>query len=82
MSAPLTPAVRRALRRIPVILADDLCATDSSLSDELGLELRDLRTAVAILYRQRKVDRIGAYIVAPAAPREPLEAPGESGRAA
>ena len=82
MSAPLTPAVRRALRRIPAILEEDLYATDASLSAELGLELRDLRTAVAILYRQRKVDRIGLYIVAPAVPREPLEVPSAPGRAA
>ena len=82
MSAPLTPAVRRALWRIPVILGEDLYATDATLVAELGLELRDLRTAVAILYRRRKVDRIGAYIVPPAAPREPLEIPSASGRAA
>ena len=82
MSAPLTPAVRRALWRIPVILGEDLYGTDASLSAELGLELRDLRTAVAILYRQRRVDRIGIWIVPPAAPQEPPEAPGESGRAA
>ena len=82
MSAPLTPAVRRALWRIPVLLGEDGYATDATLSAELGLELGDLRTAVWILYRQRKVDRIGAYIVAPATPQELPRLPDASGRAA
>jgi hypothetical protein len=82
MSAPLTPGVRRALWRIPVLLAEDLYATDAGLCAELGLELRDLRTAVAILYRQRKVDRIGVYLVAPARPREPIRLPDAPDRAA
>jgi len=73
MSAPLTPAVRRALWRIPVILGEDLYATDASLRAELGLEHGELRTAVAILYRRRRVDRVGEYIVLPAPPREPFE---------
>ena len=82
MSAPLTRGVRQALRRIPVIIAEDLYATDAILLAELGIDRRDLRTAIAILYAQRRVDRVGDFIVAPAAPREPLRLPDTSGQAA
>ena len=50
MSAPLTRDVRQALRRIPVIIAEDLYATDAILLAELGIDRRELRTAIAILY--------------------------------
>ncbi|HEY1319562.1 MAG TPA: hypothetical protein VGF32_04915 [Streptosporangiaceae bacterium] len=70
MSAPLTPAVRRALWRIPAILAEDGFATDATLSAELGLDRSELRTAIVILYKRRKIDRIGDYVVPPAAPRQ------------
>ena len=79
MSAPLTPGVRRALWRIPAILAENGFAEDTGLCAELGLDFGELRTAVGILYRRRKVDRCGEYIVLPAPPREPL---APSGRAA
>jgi hypothetical protein len=82
MSAPLTPGVRRALWRIPVILAEDGYATDASLAGELGLDYSEIYTVIAILYRRRRVDRIGGYIVAPAAPAQPLRLPHASGRAA
>ncbi len=72
MSAPLTPGVRRALWRIPVILAEDGFAQDIGLCAELGLDFAELHTAVGILYRRRKVDRCGEYIVLPAPPREPI----------
>jgi hypothetical protein len=81
VTASLTAAVRQALRRIPVILGEDLYATDASLCAELGIELRDLRTAVAILYRQRRIDRIGTWLVAPAS-REPVRLPDAPERAA
>ena len=68
MSAPLTAAVRRALWRIPAILGEDGFATDADLAAELGLERADLRTAVAILYRRRRIDRCGDYLVAPGQP--------------
>ncbi len=76
MSAPLAPAIRRALWRIPVILGEDMFATDASLQADLGLEYSELRTAVAILYRLRRVDRIGQYIVLPA--RKPTEPAGRA----
>ncbi len=82
MSAPLTAGVRQALRRVPLIIAEDLYATDDSLLAVLGIDRRELRTAIAILYRQRRVDRVGDFIVAPAAPREPLDLPSTPGRAA
>jgi len=82
VSAPLTPGVRRALWRVPVIIAEDGYATDASLADELGLDYGEMRTVIAILYRRGRVDRIGGYIVAPAEPREPGRLPDVSGRAA
>ena len=82
MSAPLTPGVRRALWRIPVILAGELYATDASLSAELGLDLRDLRTAVSILYRQRKADRIGDLHRRAGHAASAQRAAGSTGRAA
>ena len=68
MSAPLTPAARRALWRIPAILAEDGFAADLDLAAELGLEYGELRTALGILYRRRQVDRCGEYIALPADP--------------
>ena len=87
MSAPLTAGVRQGPARIPVIIAGELYATDAILLAELGIDRRDLRTAVAILYAERHVDRVGDFIVAPAArasgcrtrqdkPREALGQPG------
>lgn len=78
MSAPLTPPVRRALWRIPRILEEDGYGTDAGLMAELGLEYGDVRTAVGILYRQRKTDRCYSYIVLPA--RREIAVP--AGRAA
>lgn len=72
MSAPLTPAVRRALYRVPIIITEDGYATDAYLRRELGLEYGELRTVIAILYRQRRIDLVIGYLVAPARPRTPL----------
>lgn len=66
MSAPLTPACRRALRRVPQILAADIASTDDDLREHLGLAPADVRLVIAILYRQRRVDRIRQYVVLPA----------------
>lgn len=82
VSAPLTSGVRQALRRVPQVLREDGFATDSALCAEFGIDLRELRTAVAILYRQRRADRIGIYIVAPASPRTPVALPDAAGQAA
>jgi len=82
MSAPLTAGVRRALWRIPVIVAEDGYATDDYLCAELGVDFSEVRTAVAILWRQRRIDRVVGYLVAPAAPREPITLPDAPGRAA
>jgi hypothetical protein len=81
MTAPLTPGVRQALRRIPVIIAEDLYATDESLLAELGIDRRELRTAVSILYRQRKLDRVYGYLV-PYPDRQPVRLPDAPDRAA
>lgn len=77
MSAPLSTHARRALRRIPVILSEDIAATDDDLRQQLGLEPADIRTVIAILYRQRRVDRIRQYVVLPA-DREPAAAEREA----
>ena len=76
MSAPLTASVRRALWRIPAILAEDGFTTDAALMAELGLGYRELRTAVAILYARRRVDTCNGYLVLPA--REPIMPPGRA----
>ena len=81
MSAPLTLAVRRALVRIPLVLTEDGFATDQDLVGELRIDYADVRTAVGILYRRRRVDRCGGYLV-PYPEREPIRLPGASGSAA
>ena len=42
--------------------------TEAALRSELGLDARDLRTAIVILYKRRRVDRIGDYLVLSATP--------------
>jgi hypothetical protein len=65
MSAPLAPGVRRALRRIPLILEESGYTTETALMAELGAEYRDVRAAIGILYGQGRVDRVIGYVVLP-----------------
>lgn len=75
MSAALTPAIRKGLRRAPLILAEsDGYSTDLDLAADLGLTRADMRVVIGILYRRRQVDRIGDYVVLPAT-RGPVTAP-------
>ena len=77
MSAPLAAAVRQALRRIPVILEEDGYSTDERLLADLRIDYADLRTAIGILFRQRRIDRCHAYLVPPPH-REPVAVPGRA----
>jgi hypothetical protein len=65
MSAPLTPGVRRALRRVPLILEESGYTTEAALMAELGAEYGDVRTALGILYGQHRIDRVLGYVVLP-----------------
>ena len=66
MTAPRPRNLRHLLTRVTVIIGEDGYTTDQDLATDLGISLTDLYTVVSIAYRQRKVDRIDGYLVAPA----------------
>ncbi len=67
ISAPLPPPSARPLAH-PRHPHQDRYTTEAALRSELGLDARGLRTAIVILYKRRRVDRIGDYTCYPATP--------------
>lgn len=59
----LSPQVRQLLRQIPSVLAHDVARTDAELAAIMHVSVGEVRTAVAILYRQRRVDRCWRWVV-------------------
>jgi transcription initiation factor IIE alpha subunit len=52
------------MRRILSVLADDDGLADAEIAEQLGVLLADVRQAARILYRQRRIDMCGGYMVA------------------
>jgi len=66
----VTPAQWRLASRLEETLRLEGALTDASLCAMLGADLRDLRAAAGMLYRTRRADRCGEYLVAVPRQRE------------
>jgi hypothetical protein len=75
VSPAASPTLLRLAGRAAQVIREHGALRDAELLAILACEPDELRVIIPILYRQRKVDRIGDYLVA--TPR-----PGEGGRAA
>jgi hypothetical protein len=53
----------RLCRQITSVLGRDVARTDAELAVMLHAPVSDVRRAVAILYRQHKIDRCWNYVV-------------------
>ena len=49
--------------RVVTLLGAELALTDDQLAERLGASRDDIRTIVAILTNQRRIERCGAYLV-------------------
>jgi hypothetical protein len=50
-------------RRVELLLRREVALTDDQLADRTGASEKDIRTVVAILINQRRIDRCGSYLV-------------------